>query len=163
MLSRESERTVVFSCEHEGTIMVSGNQTHKREMAEYLAKNRVCPACYAKEKEAEKKAKDAELEKESKKLELPELVGTEKQVVWALSLRKKFMTDVESRITYIEENLNHKRVFEQRSVQRLLVNMNVQSIEEIREIAHKILKKESEAKYWIENQLYIDNRIKERK
>lgn len=163
MLNRESERTVIFSCGHEGTVMVSGNQTQKREMAEYLARNRVCPDCYRREKAAEKKARDAELEREVKKLGLPELNGTEKQVAWALNLRRKFMADIESRIIYIEENLNHKRSFEQKSAQRLLENMNVQNTEDIREIANEILKTKSEAKYWIENQMYIDNRIKERK
>lgn len=83
--------TVTFSCGHEATVDLFGKTSERDRRIAWYEKEGVCPDCYRKMKEEERKQADEELAAYAEKIEteykLPELEGTEKQVAWARKIR----------------------------------------------------------------------------
>ena len=86
-----------FSCGHEGKVNIIG-KAKDREWKIERAFSNMCPDCYKKWLEEEHQRKNKEAMEEAKEMDLPELTGTEKQIAWANTLRKKFIDTVEDRI-----------------------------------------------------------------
>lgn len=87
--------TDTFTCGHECEIEVGG---YSEEYARDRATERfggLCPACQKAENERKHKEEAEIAEKEAIDLGLPKLVGTDKQIRWALSLRRNFYKYVE--------------------------------------------------------------------
>ena len=83
--------TVTFSCGHEATVDLFGKTSERERRITWYEKEGICPDCYRKMKEDERRQADAELAAYADKIEveynLPELEGTEKQVAWARKIR----------------------------------------------------------------------------
>lgn len=83
--------TVTFSCGHEATVDLFGKTSERERRIAWYEKEGICPDCYRKMKEDERRQADAELAAYAEKIEteynLPVLEGTEKQVSWARKIR----------------------------------------------------------------------------
>ena len=93
--------TVTFSCGHEGEVNLYGKAAERDRRIAWYEKEGICPDCYRKMKEEERKQADEELaaytEKIETELNLPELEGTEKQVTWARKIRAGYFKKLESK------------------------------------------------------------------
>lgn len=78
-----------FSCGCESRVQIYGKTSERQRKADWIFENCKCEDCKRKDYE-EKKEKEYQKAIENSK-ELPELVGTEKQVKWALTLRNRFI------------------------------------------------------------------------
>lgn len=81
-----------YACGHEGRENIIG-PTKNREWIAERRFERDCPECYEKYKEEQKEKANAEALAKAQEMELPELIGTEKQVAWANTLRQKFIDE----------------------------------------------------------------------
>ena len=82
---------VTFSCGHEGEVNLYGKAAERDRRIAWYEEEGICPDCYRKMKEEERRKADEELTAYADKIEaelsLPELEGTEKQVAWARKIR----------------------------------------------------------------------------
>ena len=75
-----------YSCGHEGRENIVGPTKNRQWIADRKFEN-LCEECYQAKLMADREAKNAEALEKSKEFELPELIGTEKQVAWANAIR----------------------------------------------------------------------------
>jgi len=143
-----------FSCGHEGRVDIIGPTKDRQWKADRKFEG-LCPECYEKKKEEERLKKNKEAAKESEEMELPKLIGSEKQVAWANTLRLDFIKKLENYIEVLR-NTQGKTNKDIDEIRRLLKRMNFtpkNSIEEILdafcEIETDILK-ETKASFWID-------------
>ena len=122
--------SVTYACGHTDTVNLIG----PKRTREWMLKDKetqVCPDCYRAELEAKREAERAAALAEAAEQELPALVGTEKQVAWALTLRKKYLEVLDGVL---------QRAALQASVDRVLAQQAVESIQ-----------REPSAVWWIEH------------
>lgn len=121
-----------YSCGHEGRVNVVGPQKDRPWKIEREFK-KLCLDCY--EKKRAEKAKVAE--KEAKKMELPELSGSEKQVAWANTIRMDFIKFVKGKV-------------ESEEAQKL-ESYSDENKNEVLQALDNFVKANTEAEYWIDN------------
>ena len=78
---------VTYACGHTETVNLYGKTSERERKIAWMEENCICPACY----KAEQQAKAAET---NAAYDLPELVGTEKQVAWAETLRAEIFKEI---------------------------------------------------------------------
>ena len=82
---------VTFRCGHEGEVNLYGKAAERDRRIAWYEEEGICPDCYRKMKEEERRKADEELAAYADKIEteynLPELEGTEKQIAWARKIR----------------------------------------------------------------------------
>ena len=83
---------VTYACGHTGTVELYGKSS-LREWRLKSISQQICPDCA----EEERKLKNLQCQEENRKSGLPELLGTEKQVLWAESIRKDLVADYENK------------------------------------------------------------------
>ena len=86
-----------YSCGHEGRTNIIGPTKNRQ----YIADRRfsgLCPECYEKEINEERKRTNEEALKKAKELELPNLEGSPKQVAWANTIRNKMLSVIDKRV-----------------------------------------------------------------
>ena len=92
---------VTFSCGHEGEVNLYGKAAERDRRIAWYEKEGICPDCYRKMKEDERKQADEELAAYAEKIEtewsLPVLEGTEKQVSWARKIRANYFKKLGSK------------------------------------------------------------------
>lgn len=92
-----------FSCGHEGYVNVIG--PHKdREWKIDRAFSNMCKECYNKHLEIKREKENAKALENAKEMELPELIGSEKQVAWANTLRNDLIEKLERTIKEIKDD-----------------------------------------------------------
>ena len=79
-----------YSCGCEGRTNVVGPTKNRQWITDKKFQG-VCPECYKKQKEEEKEKANEEAKEKAKEMELPELVGSEKQIAWANTIRIKVL------------------------------------------------------------------------
>lgn len=82
--------TITCSCGHEETYKLLGKYSDRENRVEWL-KTQACNSCRAEAKYGEANVRAKE---ESKNMGLRELVGSEKQVVWATTIRMEILTNL---------------------------------------------------------------------
>lgn len=85
MFGYVKNKGVTFSCGHRANVPFSGN----RDAADRYGAGRVCPACWEEGRGERLIAANADAATWGKTHQLPALTGTEKQIAWAESLRRK--------------------------------------------------------------------------
>ena len=95
----------------------------------------LCDECKTKKREREV---EKAIEK-SKEMELPELVGSEKQVKWALQIRLQAIKEME------------KQIEAEKAMERLNPEGNPSEIEFLMRLGFKDMLKETKASFWIDN------------
>jgi hypothetical protein len=93
-----SQYSVTYSCGHSGSVSLFGPHKERERKLEWLASAGLCPECLAKEREAEKQAELKRIADNADEYGLPQIIGSEKQVAWALKIRDKFMKQPAVRI-----------------------------------------------------------------
>lgn len=86
--------TVKFACGHTAEIQLFGKESERQRKIKYLEESGMCPSCYKKQQEEAKKAAEAQAAAEASEMGLPELAGSEKQVVWATKIRNGLMESI---------------------------------------------------------------------
>ena len=84
-----------FSCGHDGSVEVYGSSKQREHDAAYRF-SKVCPECAARERDA-RNARNAE---KARQLGFPDLIGTEKQVGWANTIRMEAIDKLENQLAY---------------------------------------------------------------
>ena len=78
---------VRFSCGHVATICLYGKEADRQRKIAWYERDGLCPDCYRKQQEEEKKAEAEKAAAEAASFGLPELVGSPKQIAWADKIR----------------------------------------------------------------------------
>lgn len=132
-----------FRCEHEGRVNIVG-PTKNRQWKADCKFDGLCPECYQKYLEEERKKRNLAAAEMAKEMELPELQGTEKQVAWANILRNAFIERIEK--SKEDKNLvdTLKREF---NISRLEAKKVIDNLDDILE---EIMIK-NEARFFIDN------------
>ena len=81
---------ITYACGHEGSVRLTG----PKRTREWIVSNKekeLCPDCYKKHLEEERAAEREAAQVAAKEQELPDLIGTEKQVNWAITIRAKYL------------------------------------------------------------------------
>lgn len=109
---------ITYACGHEGPVRLTG----PKRTREWIVSNKekeLCPECYRKHLEEERAAEREAAQETAKEQELPDLVGTEKQINWALTIRAKFfdLLDKLLQSNYLDEDEEHEIVKSIESIQ----------------------------------------------
>ncbi len=91
-----------YSCGHEGRTQVYGPVKNRQWIADRRFEG-LCPECYQKHLEEEMERKNKEAAEKAKEMELPELQGTEKQVVWANTIRQQLIEKFNNEIDGLDD------------------------------------------------------------
>lgn len=95
---------VKYSCGHSGVVELFGKMSDRESKIKWLESG-ICPDCYRKEQEALNAAKNAK----AKEIGMPELIGTDKQITWAETIRRKFYDRAIERFEKMEASADEKR------------------------------------------------------
>lgn len=137
-----------YSCGHEGRINLIG-PSKTREWKKEREFSGLCPECNEKRFEEEKEKNNKEALEKTKELELPELIGSEKQVSWANTLRLNMLEKIEVEI---------QKLYESKSFLRQLITYDLIGKDEVevllsvaKSITLFIIENKTSARYYIEN------------
>ncbi len=122
--------TVTFACGHTDVVKLTG----PKRTREWMLKNKeseLCPDCYKAQIEAKREEERAAALTEAEDQDLPALVGTEKQVAWAATIRQKF-------VALLDEGLQTTPL--RPEIDKVLTQQAIES-----------LYYETDAHWWIEN------------
>jgi hypothetical protein len=94
--------TIPYICGHSGTVNLIGPHRSRESRLAYLERGE-CFDCY--------KQHSTEVSREqAKELELPALVGTEKQIAWAETLRIEKFMDIEAAVERLKDKKEHRQI-----------------------------------------------------
>jgi hypothetical protein len=100
-----------FRCGHEGRVNIVGPTKNRQYIADGKFDN-LCEECGKKAFLEKVEKENAIAAEKSKEMELPVLVGSEKQIVWANSIRQKWIDYIDNKIIYLDSENENFRVFE---------------------------------------------------
>lgn len=83
-----------YSCGHDGRVQIYGPIKQRQWKADREFE-KLCPDCRAKEWDKEKERRFQEAVENARKMNLPALEGTPKQIAWAETLRHEFLQGVD--------------------------------------------------------------------
>lgn len=86
-----AQYTVNFSCGHTEIKHLVGKEVDRRQKITWLEREGLCSVCY-------KEKQDEELRMKEQEMELPDLIGSEKQIAWARKLRIESIKEAELNI-----------------------------------------------------------------
>lgn len=110
-----------FSCGHEGKVYVTGPMKNRQWIVDRKFDG-LCPECYEKHLEEERRKANESAAEKAKEMELPELQGTEKQVAWANTLRQNMIDKINERIKLNEDANKPKMVENHRIALDYMIN-----------------------------------------
>ena len=117
---------VTYKCGHTAYVKLYGSTADRERKIKYIEEYQVCPECKARRNAEENRVSAQKAEEAG----LPNLVGTEKQVAWATTIRDKAIETINSLVTK---------------------NANGVMPVRLRKIVDLWLESEVKAAYWIEN------------
>lgn len=79
---------IVYKCGHMGTVELFGKNAERERKLQWYRTQAVCPDCYAAEKRAT-------LNDIASEYNLPELIGSDKQIAWAEKIRTDYIAQKE--------------------------------------------------------------------
>ena len=125
-----------FSCGHDGRVNIIG-PTKDRQWKADRQFEKMCEECWKKHLKEKRQKENEEAEKLAKEMELPELIGSPKQIAWANTLRQKFIDK-----------------FEDIKLKDLKIELKIIGIDltktEILDVRDYILENKTDAKYYID-------------
>jgi hypothetical protein len=126
---------VTYACGHTGKIALFGKQSD-RDWRLGVEESKLCPECWQAKREVDKLKENAESAAANQDAGLPPLEGTEKQVVWAETIRFKIINAIQTKL-----------------VDRVLEAAKTEHPEEWAEAiaTFKALQKHSAASWWIDH------------
>lgn len=156
-----------FSCGHEGRVNIIG-PGKDREWKKERAFGELCPECYKKWLEEERRKANLEAAEKSSEMELPELIGTEKQVAWANTLRMEVIENYEQQQEEFNERIEKAKELLRRNEENGIPNKYslsdlklyvrgrehtnmITTKEELSDTMDYILQSKTKAEFWIDN------------
>lgn len=133
-----------YSCGHKGRVQLYGHHTARDSKKSWMERG-VCPDCYRAQKEAERKMENELSAEKAKKAGLPELIGSEKQIAWAETIRKNALMSPKNTICPSEIFESKNPDNEQRAIYSAV------------SAARSRLENERSAKWWIENRNSVNS------
>lgn len=130
-----------FACGHDGKVNIIG-PSKDREWKKESAFRGLCPECYKKAQEEKRAVANKEAAEKSVEMELPELIGTEKQVAWATTLRLNIYTALDAKVGAVIKRMQENGI-------DIFPNSDI-SIQEWLMAFDWFMQSKTEAKYWIE-------------
>lgn len=97
----------IYICGHEGSVKIFGPLSDI-EWKKERAFERLCPECYQKQKEEKREQEYKEAAEKAAAMGLPELIGTEKQVPYAVVLRNRIINRYERKMEDWDEDSNEE-------------------------------------------------------
>lgn len=88
----------IHSCGHTERVDLIGPRNSREWRLERIAQ-KPCDACWRAEREAENAKRNAEAAKENQAMELPALVGSEKQIAWAETVRLGILRSIDETVS----------------------------------------------------------------
>ena len=136
---------VTMSCGHVQTVQLFGKETDRDKKIAWFEKHGLCTECYKAQKEAERAEATAKAAEKAIANNLPALTGTEKQINWALTIREKFLAEVDEHCDKCIAGLD--------DAQKIAENkMQCQAIK-------TVLANFTEARFWIDNRNSLVSQI----
>lgn len=86
---------VTRACGHEETVQLIGKVKDREWRLENVEPNKLCRECWQAEVARQREEANRAAAEAAKELGLPELVGTEKQVAWARTIRQEKLGDIQ--------------------------------------------------------------------
>ena len=96
---------ISYSCGHQEDVRLYGSRKDRESRADWLA-NGICSKCYKAEQEAKRQAESAAAAVANSEMGLPKLVGSDKQIAWAESIRKEILSDMPRLNEVVGKNLD---------------------------------------------------------
>jgi len=126
--------SVNYSCGHQEGVELFGKVSDREKRVEWMERG-ICPECFRKQKEEEKRIANEQAAKDNAESGLVKLVGSEKQILWAESIRKNALSSRYNTVIvgYVPKDENDKLFYEKALELR------------------KKLEQEASAKWWIDN------------
>lgn len=128
--------TVEYSCGHWGEVNLYGPGKERERKIEWFKNQALCPDCY-------KASKNAVTAKAN--VGFADLEGSDKQIVWALDIRGKYMADAKQRMANIARN---RGLTDEAAMTAWENNLC--------ELVNKV----TTAKWWIENRNTVESGLK---
>ncbi len=94
---------IIHTCGHSETHNLFGPGKERDHKIEWL-KSTLCTDCYKAEQQAKREAENAAAAAANTEAGLPALIGTEKQIAWAETIRAKAITQIEEILTATDAN-----------------------------------------------------------
>jgi hypothetical protein len=135
---------VNYSCGHSERQQFYGKGSERIRRREWMERG-VCPDCYREEKRIEREKENQVAAEQAKEIGLPDLVGSEKQVAWANTIRKNALSATQNTIRkgYIADTDEKKA--------KIAVAFD----------ARKKLETETSAKWFIDNRADLDTYVRD--
>ena len=102
--------TVTCSCGHEDTVSLIGNHRSRESRIDYLQQSGGCAECYEQQRNESRQQATAQATQEAKDAELPDLIGSEKQVAWAVTIRSKLLAEIEEIVTRLKQDKDYQLI-----------------------------------------------------
>lgn len=95
---------ITYRCGHAGTVYLVGPHRARESRLQYLASGN-CVDCY-------RRQSTQVAQEQAHEMELPVLVGSEKQIAWAETLRVRQLTEIEAWVETQEKNPNYQKILQ---------------------------------------------------
>lgn len=132
--------TIRYSCGHDVTVNLEGTEDKIVRMIKWLEKYGRCPSCKELLKASEIARINNAAAREAREENLPELNGTEKQKIWAVTIRHRILKDAKKLINEKKDNKSSIEFYnwlkQQTNTEKWIKNRN-KNIEEIYDYWHE--------------------------
>lgn len=128
--------TVTYMCGHTGREQLNGSGYERERYAIWIGEHRICPDC----EEAKREAEQAEAVKVAKEKNWPDLLGSEKQIAWAATIRTQVINGDKDSYCFIYKDKVYK-------LKREAVSGIVESV---------LVEEKIDSRFWIDNRNNIE-------
>jgi hypothetical protein len=132
---------VNYNCGHSERQQFYGKNTERERKLAWMERG-VCPECYRKQKEEEKAKASQVAAEQARATGLPELVGSEKQIAWAETIRKEALASAKNTL----------------APRDIVPEDKLAAYDKLAE-ARKRLEYETSAKWWIDNRQTVNGYV----
>ena len=133
-----------YSCGHKGRVNIIGPVKDRQWKADREF-SKMCPECYKQYLKKQREKEILEAKKKAEEMKLPELIGTEKQVAWAIVLRNQLINKFNKAMND-EDYMEYVIRFNPR-------NQHI-TREDMIKIRDYIIENETDAKFYIDTRFF---------
>lgn len=134
-----------YSCGHSDSIQMYGPIRDRESKKEWMERG-VCPDCYRRQKEDERAKASQVAAEQAKASGLPALVGSDKQIAWAETIRKNALASAQN-------NVLSREAFAALPADK---QESGRGVFEVVRTARDRLETETSAKWWIDNRYSVN-------
>lgn len=134
-----------YSCGHTGRVQITGPVKDRQWRASRIF-SELCPECKQEKLHADRQEAARSAAERAEEMELPQLVGSEKQVSWALQIRQKFIEDSKEHIERAAENFRRVSSLPEQELEQEIEKSQA----EYKKLIEQILANSTSASWWID-------------